>query len=257
MQVRLLELVEELESYLPLLVDRRGTDSLANDCYEAADDWRHLGRRVLESDTRVNYPERARGERMLLNQLRAVLQDKPDLDQREYGPLLHAAAELIDIVGAVQLPEDGHLGFLKIVREQFAFLRSEFGLLIVDEQPTSIQFSSSAIHLQLAHSTCQSLSCVFGSNDSPSKSYWLDDLLYLSHDESYKSLPERLDLNTRAEVERWLVYVSGVLKRYGEPVFRNEPGIFEKLQQAQSERDAEIAREMERLHGGAPAHSES
>lgn len=69
MSAPLKALVDELEGMLPLFEARRNEDALANDCFEAAWYWRDLGRWVLEGNTRVNYPERAKGEFMLLTQL--------------------------------------------------------------------------------------------------------------------------------------------------------------------------------------------
>ncbi|MGB6193742.1 MAG: hypothetical protein WBF42_14840, partial [Terracidiphilus sp.] len=177
MSERLEHLVRELESYLPLLVDRRTTDPLANDCYEAADDWRHLGQRLLQSDTRVNYRERARGERILLEQLREVLSSKGSDAQQEYGRLIQAGAELIEIAAAVPPLPDGHLGFLRIAREHFEFLCADFGFSIVSEQPTSIRFSSGKVYLELAHSVDLSLSCAFGPEPPKSGTFWIDTLL--------------------------------------------------------------------------------
>src|SRR5271165_6911866 len=118
-------LVVELESYLPSLRPDKSTIAIANDCYEAADDWRHLGLRVLENDTRVNYPERATGERMLLARLQRILESKPPDEQEIYTRVLKAGGELIEIVGTVQPPVDGNLGFLRIVRKLFSFLSTE------------------------------------------------------------------------------------------------------------------------------------
>jgi hypothetical protein len=70
------ELIIDLESNLPRLIVRRNKEPMANDCYEAADDWVHLGKRALNKDTRVNFPERVKGELILHNQLRDILLSK-------------------------------------------------------------------------------------------------------------------------------------------------------------------------------------
>jgi hypothetical protein len=241
--------VIELESYLPRLKERRTTDALVNDCYEAADDWRHLARRVLENDTRVNYPERVRGEYQLLAKLQEILRNRPVEDRREYGPLLTTGGELLKIVGQVEPPKDGHLGFLRIVRGLFGFLQTEFEFAVFDEQPTSLRFSSDAVYLELAHSINPSLSCGFGPVTPGEKTFWIDDLLYQNHDERCWTLPDRLEMNTELEVENWFGFLAGVFKQYGSPVLRNDPGIFKALTEAQAERDAVYARMMEQKYG--------
>ncbi len=67
---------------LQQLEARRNETPLANDCFEAARYWRDLGRWVLEGNTRVNYPERARGEIMLLAQLREFFAKRPPQEQK-------------------------------------------------------------------------------------------------------------------------------------------------------------------------------
>jgi hypothetical protein len=248
MKQPLQELVEKLDSYLPQLAERRDQEPMANDCYEAAWYWRDLGRRVLEGNTRVNYPERVKGEYMLLAKLREILQQKSTSEQQEFGPLLDAGAELLNVVEAVKPPEEGHLGFLHIVREQFKFLQSEFGFAIADEQPTSIRFSSGAVSLELAHSINRSLSCQFALDVNGAQTFWIDDLLYLNHDERYLSLPERLELDTEEETEGWFKFLAQVFQQYGEPLFQNAPGSFDELKQAQAERDAAYVQEMNRKH---------
>src|SRR5271166_3626541 len=113
--------VSELEAHLPQLENERASDAFVNDLYEAASYWCELGRWVLQKNTKVNYPERVRGERELLTKLEALLRVKPAEVQVKYGPLLSTGGEILQIVEGVQPPKDGHLGFLRTARESFRF----------------------------------------------------------------------------------------------------------------------------------------
>ncbi len=190
------DLVEKLDSYLPQLAPRRDNEPMANDCYDAAWYLRVLGKWVFEGNTQLNYPERTRAEYLLLAELREHLQRKSLSEEHEFGLLLDSGEALLRIVETVKPPKDGHLGFLRIVREQFHFLQSEFGFVTADEQPTSHSSVQRPFILETARSTGRSLSCSFGLNAASPPTFWIEDLLYLNHDERYLSLPERLDLDT-------------------------------------------------------------
>jgi hypothetical protein len=92
--------VNELESHLPELARQRASDVFANDLYEAAYYWCELGRWVLENNTKVNYPERVRGERELLAKLQRSLQNKSAEEQLRYERLLNTGGEILQIVGS-------------------------------------------------------------------------------------------------------------------------------------------------------------
>jgi hypothetical protein len=92
--------MSQLEEYLPDLQKRRGSDVLANDFYEALDDWSCLGRHVLERDTRVNYPIRARNELALWVKLQSLARSKPPEEQQQYMPMLEVAQELLKQIEA-------------------------------------------------------------------------------------------------------------------------------------------------------------
>jgi hypothetical protein len=240
--------VSELRSYLPELQRRRSSDPLANDLYEAAFYWCRLGSWVLENNTKVNYPERVRGELELLTRLRDILRGKPAAEQRKYGPLLDTAEGILGIVGAVQPPKDGHLGFLRAARRYFQFLEIDYGFSVTGQQPTNIRFSSGTVYVELTHSINRWGSCSFGPESPESKYFSMDDLLFLNRDERYRTLLEKLALNTESEVENWLEFLAEVFRRYGNDVLNNEPAVFERLATAQAERDEEFRQEMERLH---------
>jgi hypothetical protein len=243
-------LVIELESCLPSLEANRATIALANDCYEAAYGWCGLGRRAIEADTRVNYAELARGERMLLARLNNVLESKPIDEQRIYAPVLRAGSELVEIVSTVQPPPDGHLNFLRIVRGLFSFLQTAFHFKESETQPGSIQFSSGVVYLELDGLAQDPwMSCSFGLESPKPHNFWIHDLLYLNHDERYLHLPERLEMKTESDLEEWFGLVAGIMKQYGAPIFEGNREVFESLSEAQMNRDKEYALEMERRFG--------
>jgi hypothetical protein len=244
MNAQLPALVAELDALLPGFATRRNQDGLANDCYEAAWYWRDLGRWVLENNTRVNYPERARGEFMLLAQLRELLAKRSPQDQDDFRRVIDAGEEVLNIVATVQPPKDGHLGFLRIVREQFDFLRLS-GFKTVSEEPTEIRFSSGDIYLELSHSVNPWLSCSFGPDAPSPPSYWIHDLLYLNGDERYRTLPERLELNSESATADWFAFLAECFRKYGRSILSNEEGAVKQIAAAQAKRDGEYVREME------------
>jgi hypothetical protein len=249
MNERLQMVVSELESHLPELKRQRASDAFANDVYEAAYYWCELGRWVLENNTKVNYPERVRGERELLAKLEKVLEGRSAKEQTKYAPLLNTGGEILQIVGAVKPPRDGHLGFLRIVRGCFSFLQVDYGFSITDEQPTSARFSTDAVYVKLEYSHDPWSSCLFGPESPETKHFSIADLLFLNHDERYRSLPQKIALASESEVETWLKFLADVFRQYGRAALSNEPGVFERLAKAQSARDEEYRLEMERLHG--------
>jgi hypothetical protein len=247
---KLQSLVCELESFLPRLKAERAIKPIANDCYEAACYWCDLGRWVLESNTKVNFPERAKGERMLLAELQRLLEHKSPEEQKEYGSVLKAGSELGEIVGKVQPPVDGHLGFLRTIRRLFGFLPVDFGFTEAEVQPASIRFSSGAVYLEFDGLALEPWSsCSFGLESPKPRDLRIQDLLYLNHDERYRTLPGRLDMTTEDKIEDWFRFIAEIFRQYGSPVLENRPGIFTELADAQAERDVAYAREMELKFG--------
>jgi hypothetical protein len=240
--------LSELEVHLPQLVEHRATDAFVNDLYEAAYYWCKLGRWVVENNTKVNYPERAGGERELLNKLKSILAGKPMEAQAKYSPLLSAGEEILRIVGAVEPPKDGHLDFLKIVRECFQFMLVDFDFRVAEEQPTQLRFSSGKVYLELACSSDPWMSCQFGPEPYEQEHFWIDDLLYMHGDQRYRTLQEKLAMSTETDIREWFRFVADAFKQYGRDVLSNQPGVFERLRQAQGQRDAEYAAAMNALH---------
>jgi hypothetical protein len=162
-----------LVSSLPELKAERDRGPVQNDMYEAIDDWCHLGQRAVAGDTRVNYPARARGELLLLEKLPQNRVGEGDEDREKYASLLNDAEEMIHEIAHIPIPEDGHLGVLRVIREHFAFLFSDHGFTIIDEQPTGMRLSSGTVVLELGWATQSSLS--FSSAQSDERCYWIED----------------------------------------------------------------------------------
>jgi hypothetical protein len=239
------ELVGKLAARLPELRRERFSSTFANDVFESVEYWRNLGQYVLDRNTKVNYPERARHELTLLLRLEAVLKESPEV-RPKYAQLLSASGELLRNVEKVQPPKNGHLGTLKFIAKYFSFLQTEYNFAIVDKQPTGVRFSSRAVHLKLECIENPHLSCSFGPEADPKETFWINDLLFMNGDPRYRTLPEELQLDTEVQVDGWFAFLGGVFRQYGQPVLGNEPEIFQRLARAQAERDHEYVEEMNR-----------
>ena len=236
--------VRELESMLPDLKAQRQSSGLANDMYEAADDWRIAGNYILNADTRVDYQARAFSERCLVDALQASLLAKSVEEQSRYARLLRLGTEMVQALQATPSPKDGHLRVLRILREQFGFLEQDYGFYVTNEKPTGLRYSSGQVFLELEYASTSNLSCEFGSESQSEMCFWIEDLLYINKDKRYKSIPGALSLNTADEVEAWFRFVADIFREHGKQVLLNQPGVFDRLVAGQSERDREIEREM-------------
>lgn len=250
MATSLPEIVKTLEGFLPELKSSRSLSGFANDLYEATSYWANLGRWILERNTAVNFPARASDETELLDTLLNLSKSRPQREQDHYAPLFKAAQELLATASAIVPPAEGHLGFLKTVGELFRFVEDS-GLRVVEREPTLLRYSSGAVYLNLECSKNTSIACSFGPESEPRQSFWIDDLLFMYRDPRYRTIPQTVNLNTAKDVEDWFSFVAGLLKRYGQSIFSNEPGIFQRLETAQAERDAEYTAEMDRKYGQA------
>ena len=236
--------VRELETMLSDLKAQRQSTALANDMYEAAEDWRIAGNYILNGDIRVDYQAHAFSERCLVNALQASLLTKAAEEQTRYARLLRLGAEMVQALQATPSPKDGHLGVLRILREQFRFLEQDYGFYVTKEKPTGLRYSSGQVFLELEYASTSYLSCAFGSESRLQRCFWIEDLLYINQDKRYKSIPCALSLNTADEVEPWFRFVAEIFQEHGKQVLLNELGVFDRLAAAQCERDREIEREM-------------
>jgi hypothetical protein len=88
-------------------------------------------------------------------------------------------------------------------------------------------------------------SCQFGLEAETGHFLCIRDILFLYHDDRYRSVPEDLLLNTSNDVEVWFRFVASVFRQYGLELLSNQPGLFDRLRAAQSKRDAEYVAAMD------------
>jgi hypothetical protein len=234
-----------LQSCIPELMAERNQGPFQNDIYEAIDDLCHLGERAVANDTRINYRARAESDLGLFRKLHNICSDGSEGRER-YHALLDRAVDFLGQIAQVPLPPDGHLGVLRVIRSRFAFLFDQYGFTVNDEQPTGMLLKSGNVSLQLECATSSSLS--FALTKDHLRHFWLEDLLYLYHDQRFQTVPFSLDLRTEADVESWFEFVASVLKAYGSDLLTDRLGAWERLAQAQSERDAKYAAMMNEKH---------
>lgn len=235
----LLNIVRPLEKTLAELAQRRNTSSVANDVYESLDDCLRLARHAIENDTRIDYPTRVRGELESLRHLEGC----HVLDLQVIN-ILGNIKKALSIVARIEPATGGHLGTLTAIRKHFSFVE-ECGFAIRDLKPTGLIFFSEHVHLDLAYARAPYLSCSFGREGGSDDNFWVDDLLFMHGDERYRSLPRNLQLNTEDEVDAWFCFLGEIFRQYGEPIIKDEPGVFLQLAAAQLTKDAEIIRKSE------------
>jgi hypothetical protein len=184
---------------------------------------------------------------VLFQKLRDIVSARPEKDHVRYLPLLDRAEELVRQISQIPIPADGHLGVLKVIRDRFGFLIDQYEFAVTDEEPTTMRLTRGAVVVELGCATQSSLSFSMSRDDLGH--FWIEDLLYLNGDRRYESVPQAIHLNTEADVDDWFQFISDVLRQYGDELLRDNPGAFDRLAHAQSQRDAEYAARMNAKYG--------
>lgn len=243
------ENVAKLDEYVSKLEKERDSTPLANDIFEAAWYWRDLGQWVLDRNTKVNYPARAAEERRLLERLKGMTATRAVDEQRWYESIFTAASAVLNAVAEVTPGKDGHLGILRIIRENFGFLETDYDFAVVDRQPIGMKYSSSTAWIKLEYADRTSLCCTFGPVTKANELYWPEDLLFLYSDERYREVHNERLLRSLDELTAWFQFLAEIWRTHGRDVLTNQPGIFDRLAIAQAQRDAEFTAAMNVQYG--------
>jgi hypothetical protein len=231
-----------LDGFVAELGAQRSSDALASDLYEAADDWRNLGYLLLEGSERTDFQGRARQEVALMTELRAAVREQSADAFARYAPLFAAGEALIQAALLRRPPEGGVFGIVRVARTAFAFLLGR-GFVLAVSTPTRVRLASRHLVVELAVDNDPSAAFVFGPADGDAR-FSLADLLFMHGDPRLSSLPTSLRLDSEAAVARWFTLAADLFRECGEDVIANAPGVFERLERAQTERDAAYVREI-------------
>jgi hypothetical protein len=239
--------VAKLSAEIQTLWRNREADVFVNDLFEAVSDLLDLSQHIAQRDERVDYPLRVAQELDLWARLRHQALTKASF--AHYADIFAAADAVLEYAKGIKNAPDGYLGVLRTIRRRFSFVVTKYHFVVVDQDSLGLRFSSSDVYLDLRWATHYSLSCSFGRKSDPANIFDIADLMFLYADQRYRTLPDELRLETEADVERWFEFVAEILETYGDDLFRNRAGFFERLLTAQKQRDLEHTQEMDRLYG--------
>ena len=232
--------VQRLRDLLARIEPRRYSTPLANDVYEAAWYWRDLGQWVLEKNTKVDYPARASEEQLLLNQLRKMSGEELLEKKEEYDSIFEIANEILRAVAETLPLKEGHMGILRFIRTNFAFLETEYGFVVVDQQPLGMKYSSGCVWIDFEHAGRTNQCCTFGPEPRNGGIFWPEDLLFALGDPRYREIQEERLLENTHEVETWFKVLAEIWRNSGRDVLSCRPGVFDRLTTAQKQRAAEL-----------------
>ncbi len=238
--------MEALRALAAKLEPGRKDSGIVNDMFEAADDWKSLGRLMLE-DERRDLRGRIKQEEELFAELRAFYGDALEQDP-DYAGIMELGARLIAAGNQRKIDPDGYLGSMKIVRQTFAFLQTDFGLMPGPEPNDMWDYASDRVCVSLRLPSHYDSECRLKQLSDPDKDFALEDLLFVGGRSVSLALPAGQAIATEADVQAWFTTVADVLQRYGSDVLADRPGAFDRLARASAERERLINEECERLY---------
>ncbi len=239
--------VEALIALAAKLEPGRNGSPIVNDVFEAADDWKNLGRILIENKG-WDISGRVKQEVELFDRLHsfygARLEQNPD-----YVRVMEAGARIIAAGKRYKPDPDGYLGSMRIVRQTFAFLQSDFGLMPGPEPDGMWDYASDRVCVGLRLPNQFDSFCWIKQPSNPDRNFALEDLLFMGGRSVSLALPAGQAIATEADVQAWFTTVADVLRQYGSDVLADRPGAFDRLGEAAAERERLYIEECERLYG--------
>ncbi len=240
--------VEALAALAAKLRPLREDTPLANDMFEAAADWANFGQMQIEKPEEENWDLTGRMQQE--EELLASLEDyygKQMYGNPDYARVMEIGASLIAACKQRKIHPDGWKGILRILRDTFAFLTSEFGMRPGSGTEGVFEYASERVEVSFRlpnhHDSC----CRLTRASDPSRRFELEDLLFMDGVSASLALPPGQEFTTEADVQAWFTTVADILRRHGSDVLADRPGAFERLAQASAERERLHVEECERL----------
>lgn len=167
----------------------------------------------------------------------------------DYAKIMECGARLIEACGQRTVDPDGWLGIVKVLRQTFEFLASEFGLECGPEPEDAFEYASDRVKVSLDVPGQTHSGCRIKQASDEGLGFFLEDLLFMDGRTGSLALPPGHEFRSEADVRAWFSTVADILRQHGSDVLADRPGAFERLAQASAERDRLIGEECERLYG--------
>ncbi len=212
---------------------------------------RYLADRLLERSTMTAFSSIAKSERADFEALRSRYRAEID-SSVDYQAVMALGEKVIAEAEAWVMDPDGHLGVLRVLREEFAFLRCN-GFEMVWEEICDADYVAPwlTVRLRLPPGRLMDPSYLVKLSAGGAECF-LDDLLYRADPARFAMPREIPSPTTASEVRALFRGAATILERHGTDVLSGQAGAFEALQAAARERGARVDAECERLYGPLP-----
>ena len=240
--------VDVLVALAAKLEPLRNDTPLVNDMFEAAADWANFGQMQVEKPEEENWDLTGRMQQE--EELIASLKDyygKQMYENADYARVMEIGAHLIATCKQRRTHPDGWNGILRVLRDTFAFLTSEFELKPGSGFDGAFDYTSDRVSVMLGLPDHLGSSCYIKQISDPSLDFAIENLLFMDGISTSLALPPGQEFTTEADVQAWFDTVADILRRHGSDVLADKPGAFERLAQASAERDRLHTEECERL----------
>ncbi len=220
--------------------------------FEAADDWHGFGESLLHADPEYNLTGRMDQEIEFYGKLQSHWADAL-LSNPDYGRIMALGAQLIAEARKRKYHPDGYKGSLRILREAFAFLTTDYGFQPGEGHQGLFNYWSPHLHIELGFPRndpsipSKDVGCWLNYLGNPKDRFWPEEILWMAGQPESVLEPPLEPLNTEAAIQAWFTKLADVLRNYAADQLGNKPGAFLRLAAAQAERESHLIAETERL----------
>lgn len=161
-------------------------------------------------------------------------------DRRLYLGYLVECRGLLNLLGSLPVPSEGHLGFRRSALQAFHFLTEKYAFRAVETSPISVRYATEALFVDVSHSPqCPMNSIVVGKrigHDTSPSGFILDDFAYAAGLGILFNY-EQFDLLDPSSIAKFLQTASSVVLASGDLLLRGDEEAFREFQSKADERE--------------------
>ncbi len=177
-----------------------------------------------ENSTQLDYPKIAAEYLRDVNRLRTELESAalPEAEREAYSGYLIECKQLIEYLGSLPVPPEGHLGFRKHAVEAFQFLIDDYGYELLEAEPIEVRFASGKVSVKISYwpQTPQgSIDIQARDGGDRTTEFFLDHFAFvagLGLTFDYR----RFDLRSPVGLSEFLRAAAALVRRHGDGVLR-------------------------------------